>query len=182
MGQMAPRTGIVLSICAIATLLGCTSNQLTKPVYSTRLPSSETLVADNINDVTLLYIDGLVETALKLNYEDFTKLYPAIIEDAVLYCPGVYENQPSREWFGVPVSALISSAGLKPEASRLIFYANDGYKTVISIEKINETGAILAFQVDGATLSEADGYPFRLVSNDLIGDVWIKSVHRIEIA
>ena len=128
----------------------------------------------------ILSISGLVATALNLSYEEVTAL-TAVRVEAVLYCPGVYENQPTREWYGVPVSALLSGAGLKTEASRVVFSAADGYMTTLSLEKINASGAILAYRVDGADLSKADGYPLRLVSNDLIGDIWIRWVSRIEV-
>lgn len=183
MGYTARRTSALVSICVIATLISCAcSRDLTIPAGSTTKSASNPLAADNPIGDSLLIIDGLVETPLKLSYQDATSRYPAVMVEAVLYCPGVYENQPVRTWYGIPVPTIISSAGLKPEASRLVFYASDGFTTTLSIAKINETRAIMAFEVDGAALSQADGYPFTLVSNDLVGDVWIKWVKRIEVA
>jgi sulfane dehydrogenase subunit SoxC len=183
MGYLPRRKSALISICVLATLISCACNRdLTTPTRPTTTSASKPLAADNAQGGSLLIIDGLVEAPLRLSYQDVTTRYPAVMVEAVLYCPGVYENQPVRYWYGIPVSTIISSAGLKPEASRLVFYASDGFTTTLSIAKINETRAILAFKVDGATLSQADGYPFTLVSNDLIGDMWIKWVGRIEVA
>jgi sulfane dehydrogenase subunit SoxC len=126
-------------------------------------------------------VDGLVERPLVLSYEEVLA-FPGVKETAILYCPGVYENQPVREWYGVSVTTLLTEAGLQPVASRLIFYATDGYKTILSIERIAASGAILAYAVDGAPLSTADGYPFRLVSAEMDGDMWIGWVYRIEVS
>lgn len=128
-----------------------------------------------------LRVDGLVDRPLVLSYEAVLA-FPRVKEAAILFCPGVYENQPVREWYGVPVASLLTEAGLRPVASRLMFYATDGYKTILSIERITATGAILACAVDGAPLSMADGYPFRLASAAMDGDMWIGWVYRIEVS
>ena len=144
-------------------------------------PLTTQAAPEKILEEIALSVSGLVERPLTLSYEDVLR-YPPVTETAVLYCPGVYENQPTREWYGVPVTAILEKAGLKPEASRLIFYASDGYTTTLSIERIADTGAILAYKVDGASLPRGDGYPFRLVSREMEGDVWIRWVVRIEVA
>jgi DMSO/TMAO reductase YedYZ molybdopterin-dependent catalytic subunit len=138
------------------------------------VPTKATIAANH------LVVDGLILTPLDLSYEDVLR-YPAVTEPAVLYCPGVYEGQPSLDWYGVPVTAILKTADVTPEATRLIFHATDGYTTVLSIDRIVSAGAILAYKMDGLTLIPGDGYPFRLVSNDLIGDMWIRWVNRIEV-
>jgi DMSO/TMAO reductase YedYZ molybdopterin-dependent catalytic subunit len=102
-------------------------------------------------------------------------------EVATLFCPGVYENEPSREWSGVTVAAILKDANLKPEAFQLIFHASDGYTITLPIYRVTGMGAILAYRVDGLTLNRGDGYPFRLVSKDLAGDAWIRWINRIEV-
>jgi DMSO/TMAO reductase YedYZ molybdopterin-dependent catalytic subunit len=158
-----------------------TETHLLPPQTEGPIASTTSSVEIYVHDESLLTVDGLVDLPLKYNFEDVAR-FPAVTIEAILYCPGVYENQPLREWSGTPVSSIINASGLKPEASRLIFYASDGYKTTISIEKIISSGAILAYEVDGDVLSKGDGYPFRLVAADFLGDVWIRWVNRIEIA
>jgi DMSO/TMAO reductase YedYZ molybdopterin-dependent catalytic subunit len=127
-----------------------------------------------------LLVNGMVLTPLDLSYEDILR-YPAMTEMAVLFCPGVYENESSRDWYGVPVASILKEANLKPEAFQLIFHATDGYKITLPIYRITGMGAILAYQVDGLTLNHGDGFPFRLVSKDLEGDAWIRWINRIEV-
>ena len=174
---------VFVAALMVAVVLSCAP-----PGGPTTLPVSTPTVTTSLPVVTVeepsenrLRVDGLVEKPLNLSYEAVLA-YPSVREVAVLYCPGVYENQPVREWYGVPVSLLLADAGLQNVASRLIFYATDGYKAILSIERISASGAILAYAVDGAPLSEADGYPFRLVSAEMEGDVWIGWVYRIEVS
>jgi DMSO/TMAO reductase YedYZ molybdopterin-dependent catalytic subunit len=163
-------------------LAGC-ARALALPPQTERQPSDTPVPAPPETQAreTTLRIDGLVTEALDFSYEDITAL-PPVTEDAVLFCPGVYENQPTREWSGVLITTLIEAAGLKPEASRLVLYASDGYKTTVSLEKATAFKAILAYRVDGATLEKSDGYPFRLIIPDVNGDMWAKWVARIEFA
>ncbi len=147
------------------------------PDVSTDSPSEDQSSAS----AGFLLVEGRVNNPLNLSYDDVLA-YPAVTTEATLFCPGVYENQSPRNWHGVPVDAILEAAAVQPEASRVVFYAADGYKTTLSIERLKHTGAILAYKVDDAFLSKGDGYPFRLVAGDLIGDVWIRSVNRLEVA
>jgi DMSO/TMAO reductase YedYZ molybdopterin-dependent catalytic subunit len=170
-------TAVVLA-ASVVLLAGCSPKAVPEASAQTFAASTET--AEPATNMVLL-VDGLVNNPLRLGYREVTG-FPSITMTAVLFCPGVFEDQPPRDWYGVPVPALIAAAGPEPVASRLKFYATDGYTTTLSIEKVTSTGAVLAYMVDGATLSQADGYPFRLVANDLIGDVWIGWVYRIEVS
>jgi sulfane dehydrogenase subunit SoxC len=176
--------GLALILILSAITAGGLSCAQTGPPTSQDQPSTTTTslpVFTQEPSAWHLRVDGLVERPLVLSYEEVLA-FPGVKETAILYCPGVYENQPVREWYGVPVTSLLAEAGLRPVASRLIFIATDGYKTILSIERINATGAILAYAVDGAPLSTADGYPFRLVSAEMDGDMWIGWVYRIEVS
>jgi sulfane dehydrogenase subunit SoxC len=172
----------LLTALAAGSALSCaqTETQVTQASLSPT-SAAPTLAPTEEPGTWHLRVDGLVEKPLVLSYESVLA-FPGVEETTILYCPGVYENQPVREWYGVPVTSLLAEAGLQPAASRLILVATDGYKTVISIERVIATGAILAYAVDGAPLSVADGYPFRLVSAEMEGDMWIGWVYRIEVS
>ena len=170
------KLGLVMLAAFAAVIAGCSGQALPETSLQPVATAAETTHAD-----TVLLVDGLVDKPMRLSYHDVTEL-PSATMTAVLFCPGVFEDQPPRDWYGVPVSALIAAAEPRPEASRLKFYATDGYTTTLSIDKAISTGAVLAYMVDGEMLSKADGYPFRLVANDLIGDVWIGWVYRIEVS
>jgi DMSO/TMAO reductase YedYZ molybdopterin-dependent catalytic subunit len=173
--------GLVV-IPALAVLISCNQPQVNAvPALSHVSTTPSTSNEPSPTTPHSLTVDGLVNTPLKLSYESLLE-YPAVTETATLYCPGVYENESPREWFGVALSTILKDAGIKPEATTLTFYAADGYKTVLSIDKINSSGAILAYPVDGQTLSQGDGYPLRLVSKELEGGSWIRWINRIEAA
>jgi DMSO/TMAO reductase YedYZ molybdopterin-dependent catalytic subunit len=175
--RLLKSTAVVLAASAVV-LAGCAPARL--PETSTQAITASTENGESATNIVLL-VDGLVNNPLRLGYHEVTG-FPSVTMTAVLFCPGVFEDQPPRDWYGVPIPALLAAAGPEPLASRLKFYATDGYTTTLSIEKVTSTGAVLAYMVDGATLSQADGYPFRLVANDLIGDVWIGWVYRIEVS
>jgi len=125
-----------------------------------------------------LTIDGLVETPLALTYEAIME-YPAVTEVALLICPGFFVD--NAEWTGVPVTALLTEAGIKPEASRVAFRALDGYRQILPLEVVQQEGVFLAYTVNGQELPEDHGYPLRLVVTGRFGNEWVKWVERIEV-
>lgn len=125
-----------------------------------------------------LVVDGLVEHSLSLTYEMILQ-YPAVTEQLLLTCPGVFENV--NEWTGVPLSAILNEVGLKKDAARVKFYSPGGYSSELSIEEALKDGTFLAYNVDGHVMTEGDGYPLRLVAKDQIGAVWVKFLDHIEV-
>ncbi|MBN1862557.1 MAG: molybdopterin-dependent oxidoreductase [Dehalococcoidales bacterium] len=125
-----------------------------------------------------LEIDGLVESPLSLNYEDILA-YPAVTEVVLLICPGVFQD--NAEWTGVPVWRLLEDAGLKAEATRVVFHA-DSYTATLPLDEITGNDSIfLAHTVNEETLPLEHGYPLRLVAEDELGYNWVKWVDRLEV-
>ncbi len=132
----------------------------------------------NIEDYRLV-VDGLVETPLSLTYEDILD-YPTITEVVLLVCPGFFTD--NAEWTGVPVTTILAEAGIKPEASEVIFYAlGSEYKVTLSLNVVQQDGVFLAHTVNGQVLPAEHGYPLRLVVKGHYGSDWIKWVKRIEV-
>lgn len=125
-----------------------------------------------------LTIDGLVDTELTLDYDTLLG-YPTVTNVVLLICPGFFAD--NAEWTGVPVTTLLTDAGIKPQASQLVFYALDGYQTVLSLEKIQRGSVFLAHTVNGQILPREHGFPLRLVVTGEYGSVWVKWVDRIEV-
>jgi DMSO/TMAO reductase YedYZ molybdopterin-dependent catalytic subunit len=178
-------TGLLLCLVAVLGIAVSACSQGQTISSSIPLTTSSVHISDRIPATTIagnqLLVDGLVVTPLDLNYEDVLR-YPTVTQTAILFCAGVYENEPSRNWLGVPVELILKDAGLVPGATKLIFHATDGYTVIQSIDRIILSGAILAYKVDGLTLSPEDGYPFRLISDVMAGGDWIRGVNRIEVA
>ena len=125
-----------------------------------------------------LIVDGLVDTRLALTYESLMR-YPTVTDTVLLVCPGYFEE--TREWTGVPLATILAEAGIKPEASKVGFYASDGYYVVLPLKDLQREGVFLAYKVDGQTLPKDDGYPVRLVVEGYDGGSWVKFLERIEL-
>jgi sulfoxide reductase catalytic subunit YedY len=127
-----------------------------------------------------LMIDGLVETPLSLAYEEVLA-FPSVTEVVLLICSGFFAD--NAEWTGVPVTALLEEAGIKPEAKTIIFQEIAGsYRITLPLEDITGNDSIfMAHTVDGQTLPLEHGYPLRLVAKGKYGSYWVKWVERIEV-
>lgn len=133
----------------------------------------------NISDY-ILTVDGLVDNPLKLTYESLLQ-YPIVTKKVRLVCPGIFEED--REWTGVPVSTLLAEAGLKPQASKVIFYASlDNYMIDLPLILAQQDGVFVAYKVDNEVLSHDDGYPIRLVVEQREGSYWVKWLDHIEVS
>jgi DMSO/TMAO reductase YedYZ molybdopterin-dependent catalytic subunit len=145
-------------------------------------PVEQLGITENTADVDItqytLSVDGLVDTPLALSYDDILK-YSAVSEVVLLICPGTFAD--NAEWTGVPVTTLLIEAGIKSEASYVVFYAVDGYLQTSSLKDIQQDGVFLAYMVNGQILPKTHGYPIRLVMKGKYGSYWIKWVNRIEI-
>jgi sulfane dehydrogenase subunit SoxC len=135
------------------------------------------LPATPISDYRLV-VDGLVDNPLTLTYDAILQ-YPTVTDNPWLICPGVFETQ--NEWTGVPVATILTEAGIKPEATRIIFSSSDGYSQELPAQDAQKEGVFLAYKCDGQVLSQNDGYPLRLVDKDQIGSVWVKRLAHIEV-
>jgi sulfoxide reductase catalytic subunit YedY len=125
-----------------------------------------------------LIIDGLVENPLTLTYQEILT-YPTVTEVVLLICPGFFAD--NAEWTGVPVKTLLAEAGVKPEATEVIFHGLDGYHSSISLETAQESGPFLAHMVNGQVLPAEHGYPLRLVVKHHYGSEWVKWVEHISV-
>ena len=125
-----------------------------------------------------LTISGLVKKPLSLTYQDILA-YPSVTEIAVVICPGFFRD--TAEWTGVPLSTILTEAGLISGASWVTFTAVDGYQQKLSLEHVNEYGVFLAYKVNGQTLPPAHGYPLRVVDKGSIGAKWVKWLESIKI-
>lgn len=141
------------------------------------------VVQDNQSSISLnnyrLTVDGIVSNPLALSYQSIMA-YPAITEDATLSCPG-YPDQ-DRAWTGVPVSAILRSAGCGEQAREVTFTSLAGYSMRFSLQDIEGRGLFLAYKVDGQALPPENGFPLRLVVPDSIGGFWVKWVQSIKVA
>ena len=166
----------------VAILVSPTVSQSTPAESPTATAADSTNISPSSTDIDItsyrLVINGLIDTPLSLTYQSIMA-YPTITKSQSLYCEDVF--QESGTWTGVPVATLLNEAGLKPEASQVIFHAVDGYQIQLSIAYILENNLFLAYTMDGQTLPWYEGYPLRLIVTPLDGSTWVKWVTRMEI-
>ncbi len=125
-----------------------------------------------------LVVDGLVDTPLSLTYDDILR-YPTVTEVVLLICFGFFAD--NAQWTGVPVTTILSEAGVKPQATEITFSEDDQYQKSFLIKDVERDGVFLAYMVDGQNLPPAHGYPFRLVVKGEYGLNWVKWVDHIQI-
>jgi DMSO/TMAO reductase YedYZ molybdopterin-dependent catalytic subunit len=165
-------------IMALMGLVSSCYQPVTIPV-STELPTTDdSTSAVSTTDAYTLVITGLVNTPLSLTYDSILE-YPTTSQDLLLVCPGFFQER--HEWTGIAVSTLLTEAGIKPEATKVVFHAVDRYKREFSLEDVLQGGFFLAHTVDGRTLRKEEGYPLRLVVSGNAGSDWVRWVNNIEI-
>jgi DMSO/TMAO reductase YedYZ molybdopterin-dependent catalytic subunit len=126
-----------------------------------------------------LSIDGLVKKPLSYTYDDVLtmKSYTKVI---TLNC--VEEWSVTILWQGVLMKDLLENSAIENNAKTVIFHAVDGYTTSLPLNYIMSKNIILAYKMNGATMTTDRGYPFQLVAEDKWGYKWIRWVTRIEVS
>jgi len=141
-----------------------------------------------------LLIHGLVDRPIIFTVEDIRRL-PSISRIYFLECSGntVWADHAGptaqrshglascSEWTGVPLSILLSEAGVQPRARWILAEGADACKMQRSlpIEKAMDD-ILVAWGQNGEALRPEQGYPLRLVVPGWEGNVSVKWLRRIE--
>ena len=129
-----------------------------------------------------LTIDGLVENPLSLRFDHILER-PFIEQMRTLECIGnaVGGNQIGNAvWGGILLADLLAEVGVLDTAVRAKFEAADNYTTSVSLDWITQSGAMLAYQMNGEPLPPEHGYPLRLLMPGLYGQKMPKWISRIQ--
>jgi DMSO/TMAO reductase YedYZ molybdopterin-dependent catalytic subunit len=151
-----------------------------------------------------LEVGGLVERPLSLDLHDLHAMR-STSEVVTLECAGngramLKPSTPGEpwnlgavstaEWTGVPLLELLEQAGIRPEASELVFGGADcgpidgqaqvRFERSLSIDDARSSGAILAYAMNGEAIPPQHGYPLRLVVPGWYGVASVKWLTRIE--
>jgi DMSO/TMAO reductase YedYZ molybdopterin-dependent catalytic subunit len=156
-----------------------------------------------------LKIEGAVERPLDLGYDDLRKM-PARTQVALLECAGngrvflvpkasglLWElgGVSNAEWTGVPLAAVLERAGLKAGAVEVIAEGADAgeirdeprspgkiaFARSLPLEKAKQPEVLLAYQMNGADLPPAHGYPVRLLVPGWYGMASVKWLTRLVV-
>ncbi|CAN5557866.1 hypothetical protein BH23CHL5_BH23CHL5_00100 [soil metagenome] len=130
-----------------------------------------------------LEINGLVESPLRLDFEDLRSL-PAIDQETTLMCisnrigSGLFSN---AIWTGVPMSDLLHAAGVRDGAVEVLLRGADGYTDTFAIEKALDPTTMVVYLMNGEPLPERHGFPARVIVPGLYGEKNVKWVTAIEV-
>jgi DMSO/TMAO reductase YedYZ molybdopterin-dependent catalytic subunit len=133
-----------------------------------------------------LTIDGMVDHPLTLSYDELLAM-PMIERDITLTCVsnevgGSYVS--SGRWLGVPFRTILERVGVQAGVEQVYSYSSDsGYTASTPLQAVNDgRDAMIAVGLDGKPLSDARGYPARMIVPGLFGFVAnTKWLERIEL-
>ncbi len=126
-----------------------------------------------------LVVDGLVDNPTAFTYAEL-EVQTHAAKVATIEC--VEGWSVKILWEGIPLSTLFEQVKPSPEATTVIFHAQDGYTTSLPLDFILGHDLMLADRMDGLTLSAERGFPFQLVAEEKWGYKWIKWVTRVELS
>jgi DMSO/TMAO reductase YedYZ molybdopterin-dependent catalytic subunit len=104
--------------------------------------------------------------------------------------PWLVEAVGTAEWTGVPLADLIRAAGIRGDAIDVVFTGADhgfergveqDYQRGLTITEALESGAIVAWEMNGAPLPPQHGYPLRLIVPGWYGMASVKWLRSIEL-
>lgn len=130
-----------------------------------------------------LVMYGQVEHVFSLTYDELLA-QPMQTQYESMMCVSNEVGGPYMSnalWEGIPLKDLLQRAGVKPGATKVVFYAADDYSDSIHLTKALEPATLLAVRMNGATLPEGHGFPARLLVPGIYGMKHVKWITRIEI-
>jgi DMSO/TMAO reductase YedYZ molybdopterin-dependent catalytic subunit len=185
---------VVLVIALVGALIILGSPSSTRTLYPSEVRSyqGENLSAiaevqpnnikgiQHINQTTYrLNITGLVDRNLSLTYDEVLS-YPSYQKVVTLYCVEGWDA--TILWQGVLVKDLLAQAGVRGNASAVIFTASDGFTTALPLNYLTSKNILLAYKMNNVTIPPERGFPFQLVAESQYGYKWIKWVTQIEVS
>jgi DMSO/TMAO reductase YedYZ molybdopterin-dependent catalytic subunit len=145
------------------------------------VPPPTTFYGEGTPEVDLadwrLRVHGRVATPLELDADALAGL--GIVErEAVLDCTSGWAMRTT--WTGVPLTAVLESAGAEPGATFVNVRSITGW--MVPLERDDLADALLATHVAAERLPAANGAPLRLVVPRRRGLDWVKWVAEIEVS
>ncbi|HEX5506725.1 MAG TPA: molybdopterin-dependent oxidoreductase, partial [Thermomicrobiales bacterium] len=130
-----------------------------------------------------LAIGGMVERPYTLNLAAIQAM-PPVTDYRTLCC---ISNEVGGDlisnagWKGVRLKDLLDKAGVKPGAVDLQLTAADGYTESFPIQKALSPEVLAVYEMNGAPLEQAHGYPLRLLVPNIYGMKNVKWVTKMDV-
>lgn len=126
-----------------------------------------------------LRVTGLVEKETEYTYEEVLamKSHEKVVQ---LDC---VEGWSARVlWEGVYLEDILREANPDDSSKIVIFHAEDGYTTSLTLDYLLENDIMLAYKINTVTLPEKNGFPFQLVAESKWGYKWCRWVVELEVS
>jgi len=130
-----------------------------------------------------LKVTGLVNRPLTLDYPQIKSMVP-VEQFATLECVSNKiggELISTAAWKGVHLKDILGMAGVKSGVKYIVFRCADGYDVGIPIDRGLLDGSILAYEMNGASLTPEHGFPLRAIVPGLYGMMNPKWITEIEL-
>ncbi len=186
-------SAIVIVILLLTTLAVYLQYPSAKTLYPTEIRQYQGQNLSSINDVYenkingtqyinqttyRLTITGLVNKTIQSTYDEIVNNHQNYQKVVTIYC--VEGWNAKILWEGILVKDLLAEAGVSPNATVVIFHASDGYSTALPMSYIIQNNIMIAYKMNGVTLTPQIGWPFMLVAQSQYGYKWIKWLTQIE--
>jgi len=106
-------------------------------------------------------VEGLVENPLRLTYEEFLNL-PQIVSVSDFHCVTGWSRLGNR-WEGVAFKTVSELVRPLKNARYVTIVAEGEYATSLPLEDLLDNDVLLAYRLDGESLTPEHGGPLRLV-------------------
>src|SRR5690606_27442530 len=108
--------------------------------------------------------------------------FPTETRRCAIACAGMSRHRPllgEATWRGVALRAPLDEIAIDDGAGFARIHAADRYTTVLTTDQLADT--LLVYEMDGAPLPPAHGFPVRLIAPGLHGYKMPKWIERIEL-
>ncbi|PSQ44867.1 sulfite oxidase, partial [Halobacteriales archaeon SW_6_65_15] len=107
-------------------------------------------------------VTGAVENELSLSFEEFTDL-ESVRQRQDFHCVTGW-SKFDCEFTGVAFPHIAALAGVRDDATHVLFHALDGYTTNLPLEDCMREEVLFTWAFDGDDLAEEHGGPLRVVT------------------
>lgn len=108
-----------------------------------------------------LSVDGEVEAPYVISWDELMGLEQRTLTTDI-HCVTRWSKLDTT-WTGVPVSALLDRARVKPEGTHVLAHSDGGYTTNIPVASLLDDDVLVAHTYEGEPLEPDHGAPLRLL-------------------
>ncbi|MGH2449043.1 MAG: molybdopterin-dependent oxidoreductase [Chloroflexota bacterium] len=127
-----------------------------------------------------LHVAGLVDKPSAYTYNDLLAM-PRVSETRYYQCVTGWVV-PSPRWAGVRLWDIVQASHPRPNARALRFLCmDDAYSESLTFEQARQSDVLLAYGLNGKSLSKEQGMPLRLVVPGMYGYKFAKWVNRVQV-